>query len=104
MILSVLAQRAHLSYITLIFSAFDTYNCSRLNLTNKRLCSDWRQKPGEKWPILMTFFLTAIAAITGIQVLTVEPIADERKKLMFNNFDAYFSGEMIHQQCRVEPL
>ena len=30
-------------------------------------CRDWKQKHSEKWPMLMTFFLTAIAAITGNQ-------------------------------------
>ena len=57
-ILSVLAHLAHLAqlYFSLIFSGFNTYNC---------FCSDWGRKFGEKWPMLMTFFLTAIAAITG---------------------------------------
>ena len=69
-ILSILAHRAHLaqSYFSLIFSAFNTYNCSWFNLTNKKVCSDWRRKHGEKWPMLMTFFLTAIAAITGTTI------------------------------------
>ena len=66
-ILSILAHLAHLaqSYFSLIFSAINTYNCAWFDLTNKNICSDWRQKLGEKWPMLMTFFLTAIAAITG---------------------------------------
>ena len=66
-ILSILAHLAHLaqSYFSLIFSAINTYNCSGLILTNKKICSDWRQKFGGKWPMLTTFFLTAIAAITG---------------------------------------
>ena len=66
--LNILAHLAHLaqSYFSLIFSAFNTYNCSWFNLTNKKNCSDWRQKLGEKWSMLTTFFLAAIAAITGI--------------------------------------
>ena len=40
-------------------------NCFWLDLTNKKNFSDWRQKHGEKWPMLTTFFLTATAAITG---------------------------------------
>ena len=66
-ILSILAHRAHLaqSYFSLIFSAFNAYNCSWFDLTNKKNCNDWRQKHGEQWLMLMTFFLTAIAAITG---------------------------------------
>ena len=68
-ILSVLAHQAHLaqSYSSLIFSAFNTYNCSWFHLKNKKNFSDWRWKHAEKWPMLMTFFLTAIAAITGNQ-------------------------------------
>ena len=67
-ILSILAHRAHLaqSYFSLIFSAFNAYNCFWDFQTNKKICSDWRQKHGEKWPMLTTFFLTATAAITGI--------------------------------------
>ena len=40
-ILSILAHRAHLahSYFSLIFSAFNTYNCSWFNLTNKNNCN-----------------------------------------------------------------
>ena len=43
-ILSILAHLAHLaqSYFSLIFSAINTYNCSWFNLTNKKICSDWR--------------------------------------------------------------
>ena len=72
-ILSILAHRALLgqSYFSLVFSAFNTYNCSWINLTNKRICNDWSQTPLQKWPMLMTFFLTAIAAITGIYSLTL---------------------------------
>ena len=38
-ILSILAHRAHLaqSYFSLIFSAFNTYNCSWFNLTHKKI-------------------------------------------------------------------
>jgi len=66
-ILNILAHLAHLaqSYFSLIFSATNTYNCSQFDLTNKKSCSDWRQKLGEKWTTLTTFFLTATAAITG---------------------------------------
>ena len=32
----------------------------------KNICSDWKQKHWEKWPMLMTFFLTTIFAITGM--------------------------------------
>ena len=67
-ILGISAHRAHLaqSYFSLIFRAFNTYNCSWFNLTNKKICSDWKRKHGKKWPMLMTFFLTAIVAITGM--------------------------------------
>ena len=66
-ILSILAHLAHLalSYFFLIFSAINTYNCFWFDLTNRKICSDWKQKLGEKWPTLTTFFLTATAAITG---------------------------------------
>ena len=69
-ILSILAHRAHLaqSYFSPIFSAFMAYNCSWFLLTIKKNCSNWRHKHGEKWPMLMTFFLTAIAAITGMTI------------------------------------
>ena len=58
-ILSILAHLAHLAqfYYFLIFSGFNTYN---------RFCSDWGRELGENWPMLMTFFFTAIAAIAGI--------------------------------------
>ena len=64
-ILSILAHWAHLdpSYFFPIFSAFNSYNYSWFNLTNKEICSDWRRKHDKKWPMLMTFFLKAIAAI-----------------------------------------
>ena len=66
-ILSVLAHLAHLaqSYFSLIFSAINAYNCSQFDLTNNKICNDWRQKLAEKWPMLVTFFLTAISSITG---------------------------------------
>ena len=66
-ILSILAHLVHLaqSYFSLIFSAINTCNCSRFDLTNKKIYSDWKQKLVEKWPLLMTFFLAATAAITG---------------------------------------
>ena len=66
-ILSILAHLAHLaqSYISLINSATNTCKCSWFDLTSKKICSDWKQNLGEKWPILTTFFLTATAAITG---------------------------------------
>ena len=66
-ILSILAHLAHMaqSYFSLIFSAFNTDNCYWFNQTNKKNYSDWRRKNGEKWQMLATFFLTAIAAITG---------------------------------------
>ena len=40
-ILSIWAHRAHLaqSYFSLIFSAFNTYNCSWFNLTNKKFAA-----------------------------------------------------------------
>ena len=41
-------------------------------LTNNGNCSDWRQKLGGEWPMLRTFFLTAIAAITGRCALCIE--------------------------------
>ena len=43
-ILSILAHLAHLAqfYISLIFSAIDSYNSSWFNLINKKNCSDWR--------------------------------------------------------------
>ena len=74
-IFSILAHLAHLaqSYFSLIFSAINTYNCSWFDLTNKKICSDWRQKLGEKWPMLTTFFLTTIAAITGRTHLKTRP-------------------------------
>ena len=68
-ILSILAHIAHLaqSYLSLILSAIKTYNCSWFDLTNEKICSDWRQKLGEKWQMLVTsFFLTATAAILGL--------------------------------------
>ena len=66
-IFSILAHLAYLvwSYFSLIFSAINTYNCSWFDLTNKKIGSDWRKNFGEKWPMLMIFFPTAIAAITG---------------------------------------
>ena len=66
-ILNTLAHLAHLAqfYFSLIFSAINTYNCFWFDLTNKKNFSDWRQKHGEKWPMLTTFFHTATAAITG---------------------------------------
>ena len=56
-ILSVLAQQSHLalSYFSLIFSAFNTYNCSWFNLTNKKICSGWSWKHDKKWPTFTTF-------------------------------------------------
>ena len=36
-----------------------------VSIKNKINFSDWRRKHAEKWTMLMTFFLTAIAAITG---------------------------------------
>ena len=65
--LSIFAHLAHLAqfYFSLIFSAINTYNCFWFDLTNKKNFSDWRQKHGEKWPMLTTFFLTLTAAITG---------------------------------------
>ena len=65
-ILSILAHLAHLaqSYISRINSATNTCKCSWFDLTSRKICSDWKQKLGEKWPMLTTFFLTATAAIT----------------------------------------
>ena len=67
MILSILAHLAHLaqSYFSLIFSSINTYNYSWFELTNEKICSDWWQRFAEKWPMLSTFFLTALAAFTG---------------------------------------
>ena len=59
----------------LFFSDFQCIQCIQLLLifSNKwKICSDWRRKHGEKWPMLMTFFLTAIAAITGILKITTQ--------------------------------
>ena len=69
-ILSILAHLAHLaqSYISRINSATNTCKCSWFDLTSRKICSDWKQKLGEKWPMLTTFFLTATAAITGKNV------------------------------------
>ena len=66
--LNILAHLAHLaqSYFSLIFSAINTYNCLWFDLTNRKICSDWKQKHSKKWSVLTTFFLTATAAITGI--------------------------------------
>ena len=66
--LNILAHLAHLAqlYFSLIFSAINTYNCSWFDLASKKICSHWRQKLVEKWPMLTTFFLTATAAITDI--------------------------------------
>ena len=66
-ILNTFAHLAHfaLIFFSLIFSAINTYNCSGFNLTNKKDFGDWRWKLGEKWPILTTFFLTAVSALTG---------------------------------------
>ena len=85
-ILSILAHLAHLaqSCFSLIFSAINTYNYFQFDLIDKKDFNDWRQKHGEKWPMLMTFFLTATAAITGIfhwwnmQVNNIYDIAKER--------------------------
>ena len=67
-ILNILAHLAHLArfYFSLIFSAINTYNYFHFDLIDKKDFNDWRQKHGEKWPMLTTFFLTATAAITGI--------------------------------------
>ena len=67
-VLNILAHLTHLaqSYFCLIFSAINTYNCFWFDQTNKKDCSDWTQKLGEKWPMITTFFLTETAAITGI--------------------------------------
>ena len=64
---SILAYLAHLaqSLLSLIFSVISTYNFSWFDLTNKKIWLDRRQRLGEKWPMLTTFFLTATAAITG---------------------------------------
>ena len=57
-ILSILAHLAHLaqSFFSLIFSAINTYNCSWFDLTSKKICSHWKRKLGEKWPMVATFF------------------------------------------------
>ena len=54
-ILSILTHLTHFaqSYFSLISSAI-------------KICSDQKQKLGEKWWMLTTFFLMATAAITGI--------------------------------------
>ena len=64
---NILAHLAHLAqfYFSVIFSAINTYNCFWFEVTDKRNFNDWRQKYGEKWPMLTTFFLTATDAITG---------------------------------------
>ena len=49
----------------LIFNAINIYNCFWFDLIKKKF-NDWRWKHGENWPLLTTFFLTATAAITGI--------------------------------------
>ena len=49
----------------LIFNASDAYNCSWFNLINDKNYNNWRQKLGGEWPLLTTFFLMAIVAITG---------------------------------------
>ena len=56
-ILIVLDHLAHFaqSYFSLIFSAINKYNCSWFDLIHKKICSDWRQKLGEKRPMLTTF-------------------------------------------------
>ena len=73
--LNILAHLTHLaqSYFFLIFSAINTYNCFWFDLTNRKICSDWKQKLGEKWPTLTTFFLTATAAITGNSCSSTRP-------------------------------
>ena len=49
---------------------FSDFQCNQyiqlLLISNKwKKFHDWRQKQGEKWQVLTTFFLTATAAITG---------------------------------------
>ena len=66
-ILSISVHPAHLaqSYFSLIYSAIIIFNCSWIYLTKEKKCSDWRQMLCGKWPMLTTFLLMAIAAITG---------------------------------------
>ena len=76
-ILNILAHIAHSAqaYFSLIFSAINTHNCSYFDLTNKKICSDWRWKLGENWPMLTTFFLIATVAITGIYMKSIAVVA-----------------------------
>ena len=62
---NILAHLAHLAqfYFSQIFITINTYNCFWFHLTNEKIRSDWRQKFGEKWPMLTTFFLTTTTAL-----------------------------------------
>ena len=120
----ILAHLAHLaqSYLSLIFSAINTYYCSWFHLTNKKICSDWRQKLGEKWPMLMTFFLTATAAITGRKSVMFKkvwkrslkgnqsgifgfiPLNDTSKtKLIFQNILKFYDLCVMKVKCSLSP-
>ena len=105
-ILNISADIAHLaqSYFSLIFSATNTYNCSWFDLTNKKICSDWKQKLGEKWPMLTTFFLTATAAITG-KDLVIPPSTHmltngkwNKRKNIFR-FQLHYTKSQYYRNC-----
>ena len=93
MILSILAHLAHLAqfYFSLIFSAINT--CSWFDLKD-----NWWQKLGEKWSMFTTFFLTATAAITGINAYNLLFIHAESHTIWKTSFLNLFQKQIAYQK------
>ena len=80
--LSISTHLAHLAqpYFSLIFSAINTYNCSWFDLTNKKICSDWRKKLYEEWKVITGTLLYPCI------FLSIQEVSGEKRHSLFGKW------------------